>query len=40
MGVGLWVWLGAEEVKGGLVAGGWGWSVGFAGVAFGMGGWE
>ena len=40
MGVGSWVRFGAEGVKGGLMAGGWGWLVGFASVAFGMGGWE
>ena len=41
-GVGvIWrVWLGAEAVKGGLVAGGWSWLVGFASVAFGVGSWE
>ena len=40
MGVSWRVWLGAEAVKGGLVAGGWSWLVGFTSVAFGMGGWE
>ena len=34
------MWLGAEAIKGGLVADGWrGW-VGFTGVAFGVCGWE
>ena len=40
VGVGWRVWLGAEAVEGGLVAGGWrGWVV-VAGGAFGVGGWE